>query len=117
MALLLVSITAQGLTLRYAGVQCEIAQPDPASAPCRRVEVWGDTVDALDAGDSAAHWLSDALGCDCRLVYMPEDAQRRVDTDYARAGELVSFADGFPLLLISSASLDDLNNRLRAPCR
>jgi uncharacterized protein YcbX len=46
---------------------------------------------------------------------MPDDAVRLVDGLYARDGETVSFADGFPILLISSASLDDLNSRLPSP--
>jgi uncharacterized protein YcbX len=46
---------------------------------------------------------------------MPDDARRRVQPLYARRGETVSFADGFPLLLISQASLDDLNARLDQP--
>jgi uncharacterized protein YcbX len=51
----------------------------------------------------------------CRLVYMPEDAQRKVDPNYAHGEEITSFSDGFPLLLIGQASLDDLNSRLSQP--
>ena len=46
---------------------------------------------------------------------MPDTCNRLVDGLYARDGETVSFADGFPLLLISQASLDDLNSRLDKP--
>jgi len=59
--------------------------------------------------------LSAQLGQPCRLVYMPDTCRRLVDGLYAREGETVSFADGFPLLLISQASLDDLNSRLDNP--
>jgi uncharacterized protein YcbX len=55
------------------------------------------------------------LGLPCRLVYMPDSCQRLVDGHFARDGETVSFADGFPLLLISQASLDDLNRKLDNP--
>ena len=64
---------------------------------------------------AAAAWLSDRLGSACRLFYMPEDSVRLVDGLYAHNGETVSFADGFPILLISRASLDDLNGRLPSP--
>jgi uncharacterized protein YcbX len=49
------------------------------------------------------------------LAYMPEASHRPVDPDYARNGELTSFSDGYPLLLIGQAALDDLNARLAIP--
>ncbi len=90
--------------------------PVPADGARERwVQVWEDRLMARDAGDGAAAWLSQRLGRDCRLFYMPDSARRRVDGLYAREGETVSFADGFPLLLISEASLEDLNGRLPQP--
>lgn len=50
-----------------------------------------------------------------RLVRMQEQARRLVDTEYAQNGEVVSFADGYPFLLIGQASLDDLNSRIDQP--
>jgi len=79
------------------------------------VTVWKDSVEALLAGDDADAWFSDFLGLDCRLVQMTDDIFRSVNQDYGRAGDQVSFADGFPLLLISEASLADLNSRLDQP--
>jgi uncharacterized protein YcbX len=46
---------------------------------------------------------------------MTDDLVRTVNPEYGQAGDQVSFADGFPLLLISEASLADLNSRLDAP--
>lgn len=93
--------------------------PDLA-VPCaggdrRPVTVWDDQCMALDCGDAAAAWLSRFLAIDCRLVYFPDDEVRAVDTNYARPGDRTAFSDGFPLLLISQASLDDLNSRLDSP--
>ena len=79
------------------------------------VTVWKDSVDALLAGSEADAWFSGFLGLDCRLVQMTDDIYRGVNPDYGRAGDQVSFADGFPLLLISEASLTDLNSRLDQP--
>lgn len=79
------------------------------------VTVWKDSVDALLAGSEADAWFSDFLGLDCRLVQMTDDISRGVNPDYGRAGDQVSFADGFPLLVISEASLTDLNSRLDQP--
>jgi uncharacterized protein YcbX len=81
----------------------------------RRVRVWRDDVDAVDCGPEASAWLSAWLGAPVALVFMPDDAERRANPSYAREGDLVSFADGFPLLVASSSSLDDLNARLAAP--
>ncbi|MEM8548783.1 MAG: MOSC N-terminal beta barrel domain-containing protein [Pseudomonadota bacterium] len=104
----------QSLQLSRGGDQIAVAVPG-VEAPRRNVTVWGDTVPAADAGDAAAHWLSDILDRACRLVYMPEDVVRPVDPAFADAGDSVSFADGYPLLLIGEASLADLNQRLPAP--
>lgn len=43
---------------------------------------------------------------------MPDGAVRQVDRDYAKAGDRVGFADGFPFLLVSQASVEDLGERL-----
>ncbi|MCD7440977.1 MOSC domain-containing protein [Streptomyces lincolnensis] len=76
------------------------------------VEIFRDKVEAVPADDAAAHaWCSTYLGADVRLVYMDAPATRRpVDPEYARPGETVSFADGYPLLLTTTASLDALNS-------
>jgi uncharacterized protein YcbX len=81
----------------------------------RRVTVWRDTVDACDAGDEAARWLSEAFGQRCRIVHMPGNTVRAVDTRYDVGNHRVAFSDGFPLLLISQGSLDELNTRLPVP--
>jgi uncharacterized protein YcbX len=79
------------------------------------VKVWADQCQAYDAGDEAANWLSQFLSIKCRLVYFPEDEFRQVDLNYANEGDKTAFSDGFPLLLISQGSLDDLNQRLTTP--
>ncbi|MEM7358439.1 MAG: MOSC N-terminal beta barrel domain-containing protein [Pseudomonadota bacterium] len=86
-----------------------------ASATQRDVQVWRDTVSANDCGDDAAQWLSDFLGVDCRLMYMPDESQRLVDPDYAHHQETVGFADAFPILLGNEASLEDFNHHLNDP--
>lgn len=57
-------------------------------------------------------WFTAVLKQKCSLVYMPFTSKRQVDQRYAEPGNINSFADGFPMLLIGQASLDDLNNRL-----
>ncbi|MGH7466606.1 MAG: MOSC domain-containing protein [Longimicrobiales bacterium] len=81
----------------------------------RTVTVWNDTVTAEDADDAAAEWLSSFLETDVRLVYMPDTTFRRIDPDYSNAERRVSFADGYPFLLVSQESMDELNRRLEHP--
>jgi uncharacterized protein YcbX len=84
-------------------------------APRRPVTIWSDTIAAADAGAPAAAWLETTLGLPCRLVFQADAAARAVDPDHAAAGDVVSFADGFPVLLASEDSLADLNTRLATP--
>jgi uncharacterized protein YcbX len=79
------------------------------------VVVWDDGVEAAPVGDEQAEWFSEFLGVSCKLVTMTERSLRPVDKRYSISNDVVSFADGFPLLLISEASLADLNSRLDMP--
>ncbi|QNP47772.1 MOSC domain-containing protein [Diaphorobacter aerolatus] len=78
-----------------------------------RARVWRDTVSARDMGDDAATWFSRYLEVPCRLVRFNPDHRRIVDPDWTGDVEAVTqFADGFPMLVTSTASVDDLNQRL-----
>ena len=100
------------------GVRLSAPGMDPLTVPVPRpagtvpVEIFGEKVEGVLAEDAAAHtWCGDYLGADVRLVHMDDPATRRpVDPEYARPGETVSFADGYPLLLTTAASLDALNS-------
>jgi uncharacterized protein YcbX len=80
----------------------------------RQVVVWRDTVNAVDEGAALAQWFSEFLGYPSRLVRLSDDEYRPVDAKYARSAAQVSFADGYPLLLTQTESLDDLNARITA---
>jgi uncharacterized protein YcbX len=84
---------------------------DGERVECR---IWNDTASALCHADGS-RWFSDFLNDDVRLVYMPDSERRAVNPKRARRGDIVSFADGYPLLVISEASLADLNSRLSKP--
>lgn len=79
------------------------------------MRIWKDEVDALTCGADADAWLSRVLGLPSGLVHMDAAARRAVDPDHARPGDEVSFADGYPLLLLSTAAVDALGQRLRRP--
>jgi uncharacterized protein YcbX len=75
--------------------------------------VWEDEVELM-LGDASMHrWFSEALQRPVRLAYMPDSTLRSTDPLYANVP--VALNDGFPALLISQASLDELNARLETP--
>ena len=82
------------------------------------VSIWdNENLPATVVSSEADRWFSDALSKPCRLVFMPDTTRRPVDPAYDRRADpgrptAVSFADGYPYLLIGQASLDDLNQRL-----
>jgi uncharacterized protein len=85
---------------------------DAVEAPAP-AEVWGDRVQAWDMGDLAAQWFSDYLHTKARLVRFDPDARRWADPAWTGEHRApVQFADGFPLLVTSTASLAELNRRL-----
>lgn len=81
----------------------------------RPVTVWDDTVDVGDAGPEAREWLTDFIGEPASLVYMSPDCFRRIDPAYSADARRVSFSDGYPFLLISQESMDELNRRMETP--
>ncbi len=76
------------------------------------VKVWDSESEATVYDAHTNEWFSDALGQRVSLLYMPEDAGRPVSERFNRGGEKVSFADGYPLLVIGEASLGELNRRI-----
>lgn len=81
----------------------------------RRVKIWRGTSQAFVAEPAVNEWFSAIMGFHCELVYMGEQHHRSLRAGRGRAGDEVSFADGAPLLLISEASLTELNRRLDEP--
>ena len=84
----------------------------PVAGDYLEVNVWGDECRAQAVDGPASAWLSARFGRELLLVYMPDDSIRPADSRYAPEGQFVSFADGYPFLIIGAASLADLNGRL-----
>ncbi len=87
----------------------------PIATPRIDATVWKSTVQARTTDADADAWISAFLGMPARFVHMDADCVRQVSLDHGRPGDEVSFADGYPLLLISQAALDLLNTRLATP--
>jgi uncharacterized protein YcbX len=117
MALLKVQLTAQGLLINNIGVAGEelLVPFEPTITETEMVTVWSSRCRAQRVSDEADAWFSKQLGFPCKLVYMPDTTRRYVDGRYAHNKEITGFSDGYPLLLIGQASLDDLNSRLETP--
>jgi uncharacterized protein YcbX len=107
------------LTLNAPGMPELRVVPPPSDATRIATAVWGAAVTPRSAGAEADAWISTFLGRRCRLVHMDADCHRAVkakyDGRYGMDGDEVSFADAFPLLLISQAALDQLNAKLARP--
>ncbi|UZE97726.1 MOSC domain-containing protein [Alkalimarinus alittae] len=111
-----ISVEDQGVALRFCasgGAELKVS----AARFSEHVDtvVWGDAVGALKAEPSVSDWFSSLLGVRVNLVYMPNSSFRQVDRQYADYKQRVSFADGYPFLLTTEASLLELNERLDSP--
>jgi uncharacterized protein YcbX len=115
LALVVPSIQGDKLRVDGPGMPTLELPLHPSSAVTTRVTVWDDVCSASWVGESAAAWFSELLEYACSLVHMAEDAVRPANPVFAPSGSRVSFADGFPFLLISEESLADLNRRLAEP--
>jgi uncharacterized protein len=115
LALVSTKIKSDGLHVNAAGMPALRLQMNPKPDKVVQVQVHDDITKGMFAGEETKNWFSNFLGVSCLVVFMPEEIMRPVNPDYASNGDMVSFADAFPLLLISQASLDDLNSRLAVP--
>lgn len=102
-------LSAEGMT------PLRVPRGGDGRAEIRRVTVWKSAdLAAEDCGEEAAAWLGEALRARCRLVRIGEGYRRPVGPARAEPGDSVSFADGYPLLVATEASLEDLNRRIEA---
>jgi uncharacterized protein YcbX len=120
MALIKPLIKRNALSVRAPGMpilKVPLWLPEDAEPLIVNVRVWNDTVEAWDCDDKTAAWFSRFLGVPCRLVRSC-GSQRVANTRWTGGLEAYTlFADGFPILIISEASLADLNDKLMAQGR
>ena len=113
LALIMPTIRSHDLVLRAPGMLALHIRLDTVEAPTR-VRVWDDVVKAFDMGALAAQWFSDFLGHKVRLVRFDPEQSRPSDAWAGAVQAENAFTDRYPLLVASSASLADLNQRLAA---
>jgi Uncharacterized Fe-S protein len=113
-ALARLAVTPEGNAVRIAldDEVLEVAAPDPQ----RRLDVivWKSSVSAALAGDAANATLSAWLGRDVRLVFFDEQSRRTASAEWAGYGTPVAFADGYQVLITTTASLHALNADMQA---
>lgn len=97
-----------GLSLSAPGTG-DLSVETPSGANLR-VQVWASSVDAAGAGRAADAWLTDLLGYEARLAHLPMTSVRNTNPEFA-PGARVSFADGYPALLVTGSSVDELSRR------
>ena len=121
MARIVPAFVEEGVRLTMAGADAPVDSPlflpfAPRGNEARvRATVWDDTFEALDEGDEAARWFSQALGAPVRLVRFAQDVTRLASKKWTNDEDVpAQFADGFPLLVTSESSLAELNARLAA---
>jgi uncharacterized protein len=107
------TVEGDRLTLNAPGLPTLSLSPSDSSERMS-VTVWSSSVDAARVR-GADDWLKQWLGVEATLVHMDQGALRPADPRYAQTADEVSFADGYPLLLTTRASLNDLNARLKRP--
>ena len=114
MATIAVAIDGGVLRLSAAG-RAPLEIPVDHGGNSWPVVVWKSACLGIDAGDAAAAWVSEVIGESLRLVRQDPAQPRHASTQYAPESTPVSFADAYPILMISRASLEELNRRLPAP--
>jgi uncharacterized protein YcbX len=114
MALVQPTLKFSELVLRAPGMLALHVALDRVEQPVRAT-VWNDEVAAFDMGDLCAQWFSDFLGRPLRLVRFDPEQKRLSEKRWTGAIDAENaFADAFPLLVTSTAALDELNRRLQA---
>jgi len=114
MALVSTALRGSEMVLRAPGMLALHVRVDTVESPTR-VRVWDDIVKAYDMGQLAAQWFSDFLGQPLRLARFDPEERRLCNPRWTGSLQAENaFTDGFPLLVASSASLADLNQRLAA---
>lgn len=100
-------LVAGGMVVRAAG-EPDLDIPQPSGDPIP-VTVHGNPVPAAAAGPEADAWFTRVLGRPARLVYLDSPTSRATNPRFSRPGDRVSFADGYPIHLVTEASLGALN--------
>jgi len=116
-ALLQVEILQNGLKI-YHKINQEIFIEipfEPTTEETITADIWDTPCEVQIVSDEANTWFSKILNTPCRLVYMPDSTRVKIDERYDVNNGITSLSDGYPILMISEESLQELNNRMNEP--
>lgn len=91
----------------------DLQTPQPSGHPIP-VTVHGNPLRASSAGPTADAWFTRVIGRPARLVYLDDPTGRPTSSRFTQPQDRVSFADGYPIHLVSEASLGALNELIAA---
>jgi uncharacterized protein len=112
MATVSIELGNGGLKASADGYEPLDVSMNPGAGIRQKVTVWQSNVEGEVYDDRVNEWFSDVLGRECQLVQMPESTERHVNERFDSGEDIVSFADGYPLLLIGEGSLEEVNRRI-----
>jgi hypothetical protein len=105
------SIVVSHRNQKFEPIEFSMAQP---MSKAESVTIWDDTCLAKEVSVVASEWFSAVLEMNCRLMFMHEESIRQADQRYAIGeSDKVSFADGYPILMVSEESMSQLNRKMR----
>ena len=104
------------ITDKKTGQNLKVSLSPNSKISSLSVTIWDDETTAIEVSQEASEWFTQTLGISARLVFMHDESQRKIESNYALIGdEITSFSDGYPILIAGQSSLDDLNHRLENP--
>ena len=106
-----VALDVNGLTVSTLGFE-NLNVPFTVEGDEISVRIWDNDCLAIPLGKEISEWFSNLIDQNCKLVFMPDSSKRGVNPIFNKNDDIVSFADGYPLLLIGENSLGELNERL-----
>jgi uncharacterized protein YcbX len=112
MAIISTEINKNGLQVSAESFEDLLIPFEENAKETIKVRVWQSVCDAIVSDNIINEWFSEVLETNCKLVYMPENSERNVNELFNKNNDIVSFADGYPLLVIGESSLNDLNEKL-----
>lgn len=99
-----------GFAIEYISERFQI--PFGVNGTSTQVKIWDDVCDAIEFLEGSI-WFTSVLGYTCKLYYMPNDSERKVDEKFAKGKHINSFSDAFPILIAGQQSLNQLNLKMK----
>lgn len=111
MAVISIEIADKGLQISAENFE-NLFVPFQAEGNTEKVQIWQSVCDAIPHERFINEWFSEVLSEKVRLVFMPDKSERQINQKFLKNGEIVSFADGYPFMILGEDSLADLNSKL-----